>query len=723
MSMAGVTVTDQRELHGVQLVALGSLAGLCHAVAESTLLGWIGIAIRPLDHLLLAVSYVLLGALGGALLALLIPLLRRVTRHPGRADTYLFFLIVVAGVNGFLAGAQVLALTSRIHSTVALAFLTLILLLFATLTYRRPRTPGIMLAFLLGTSFAATGASFSAGLWPEIHRYSLRLDFALSLCLPVLISLAFLIVSPASSKRRARSVPCWLLWTGILYGVHLALWFLIWPAEIGWHIDRPSASSHARGPERPKILMVVLDTVRAQNIELFGYARQTMPFLTGFARKECDFVTAALANAAETLPSHASMFTGHFVYSHRAHKASLAEHGVSPAYLHPLDDRHPTLSRWLGQHGYETAAISANYGQLSGYGLRRGFGHFDCLLSDSHLCRQLCWLFTLRSGDHALGATMMYRLPDRLTAASVAFTCWQPGYRSAQRIVGLAIDWLSQQGERPSFLFLNLMDAHDPYLPPPEYRERFGKRDPSITWMGFPAALRQRAQYQGQPFPRKDLDFAISQYDAELAYLDDQLRRLFTYLRTAGQLEKTLVIIVGDHGEGFWEHGALQHGTTLYNTQTRVPLLIKFPAGGNAGPPPPAPHIQPVDIMPTIAQLLGLESPAGVQGSPWGGDRSYALAENYVHWARHPKFHRELVAVEAGGIKYIQSTSGEEELYDLRVDPHETRNLITVRPEVAARLRALIEPRREALSRQPPVREAQPEDDALREKLRSLGYL
>ena len=133
------------------------------------------------------------------------------------------------------------------------------------------------------------------------------------------------------------------------------------------------------------------------------------------------------------------------------------------------------------------------------------------------------------------------------------------------------------------------------------------------------------------------------------------------------------------------------------------------------------PSMQIVDLFPTIAEVLQLHQPPGIQGTPWGRGRDYGLVENYTHWGRHPRYHQELVGVEAGGWKYIHSTRGREEVYDMTGDPQELENQVDRRIEFVERMRQIKKLRDEAIREQ--RQEMIEEDEGLREKLRSLGYL
>ncbi|MCK4415016.1 MAG: sulfatase-like hydrolase/transferase, partial [Candidatus Eisenbacteria sp.] len=293
----------------------------------------------------------------------------------------------------------------------------------------------------------------------------------------------------------------------------------------------------------------------------------------------------------------------------------------------------------------------------------------------------------------------------------------------ASPIRDLARAWLIGRQDAPFFLFLNFMDAHTPYLPPQEYRARFGSKGPEIEWIGFPDDLYTAALFDGRPMPKKDVAYALSQYDAALAYLDGQVSRLIQDLKDLGLFEETLIVIVSDHGEAFWEHGVMEHGSTLYDPQVRVPLLIKLPAAALGDSMAPSAYMQHVDFLPTIAEVLQIEPPPGVQGSAWGRGRDYALAENYVHWGRPARFHHELVAVESQRLKYVYSTAGVEEVFDPANDPQEVQNLFDAMPEFVTRMREIRKVRdlwlRDSLIKQQPDRE----DERMREKLRSLGYL
>jgi arylsulfatase A-like enzyme len=532
----------------------------------------------------------------------------------------------------------------------------------------------------------------------------------------IIISLAKSTLPPGGSPPRAAvaGLGCVVLVSGLLS-------MTVFPLELGWHVLEEPVTDRPGEADAPSILLIVLDTVRADHLDFFGYPRETMPALTRFAGESCQVSQAILSTAASTLPAHGSMFTGHHSHTHGGHLLFVGDDQRGTDYGYPMRDDLPTLAEHLSGLGFQTAGIAANYAILSSYGLGRGFGHYDVVQGPGFWGPQLTWLYAGPTRKDSFGKFLSDHLPEPLGRRTQLFSRWAPPYRRAEAITDRALAWLGDRGDRPFFLFLNYLDAHRPYVPLPQYERRFTPEGSEVRWVGFlPGELSEpfmRGETSGPPPWREHL---VGLYDAELAYLDDQLARLLDDLRRRTWWDNTLVMIVSDHGEAFTEHGLLEHGTSVYDTQVRVPLFIKFPAWMADAPPQVPPWFQFVDIYPSIMDMLGEEVPADIAGSPWGGQRGTALTQAFVNRYDVPWLDRELCAVMLGPHKYILSTTGEAELYNVAQDPGETRNLIGTRPEVEARARALIDQRNAEMVRQ---LSPSPEDAALHRNLRSLGYL
>jgi arylsulfatase A-like enzyme len=434
-------------------------------------------------------------------------------------------------------------------------------------------------------------------------------------------------------------------------------------------------------PGAPNVLLIVLDTVRADRLGCYGYSRPTTPFLDDLARESVLFENA-FANAPWSLPSHSSLFTGR----------TPAEHG---AHQFALDRRVPTVSEYLAAHGYMTAAVVANSWVVNkGFGLNRGFIHWengyvgvvDSIRRTTYgllIVRRFYWAYRLR---------LFIR---------------EPGEMDAVEVNRRFLRWLDQRPKRPFFAFLNYMDAHPPLDPPREFAARF-RQDP--------AAISGRAlgllKFEEGRLSAGDLGRLSDGYDASLAYLDHRLRELFAALARRRLDNNLLVIITSDHGELMGEHGLMGHQRSLYLSELKVPLIVRFFGArfhpgrvqtlvgldavaatiaeyANLAPGPfPSPSLNSLQARPPDQGSVVAE----VRGRPWLGMREGGKKE--ASWLKSlitPEWH------------LILAEGGRTELFRWPVDKEESRNLAS-RPEngpVVARLRQMLDQRRNAVAGRP----------------------
>jgi arylsulfatase A-like enzyme len=299
-------------------------------------------------------------------------------------------------------------------------------------------------------------------------------------------------------------------------------------------------------PPQFNVLLVTLDTTRADRLGCYGYTDAHTPALDSLAAQGVLF-ERAFTPAPVTLPAHASLLTG----------LVPPVHGVRDNGIYRLRDEAVTLAELLGDAGMVTAATVAAYVLASRFGLAQGFSHYD------------------------------ERLKGQLGKPAAFYV-----ERPAEEVTDAALGWLEKRNDKKNFfLWVHYFDPHSPYVPP----ARFDSLCP------------------GRP------------YDGEIAYMDSQLGRLLGALRSDGQYENTLVVVVGDHGEALGEHGEPTHGIFLYNSTVRVPLIVKFPAGEHAGGRVDA-NVSLVDIFPTVLERAGLSVPSGIQGRSLlpllGGERA-----------------------------------------------------------------------------------------------------
>jgi arylsulfatase A-like enzyme len=436
-----------------------------------------------------------------------------------------------------------------------------------------------------------------------------------------------------------------------------------------------------RPSDLPTIVLVVLDTARRDRFGCYGYPRPTTPTVDSLARGGTRF-DAMVANAPWTLPSHASLFTGLYPTQHGS------QWRTGPK---PRPTIGPTMAQWLGALGYDTWCVTNNGMIGERTTLSRGFDTFAYRL------------------DLERGRTRRLR-----RARKVAF-----GGDSGGRVVNRWMRERLSTARRPLFLFVNYMECHWSYAPPPAYVRKVG--GPRHR---FPNGMRYRAEVAARVGPwqalaqatTRDLEILSTYYDAELANADHHLEELLDTLGRTGHLRddgRGIVLVTSDHGEHLGEHGLADHHGSLDELMTHVPFVSWGPGIVPSGTVR-EPLAEFVDVLPSLAALLGVDPPAEYlerrRTDLFGTGRdghSYAFTE-WRSWtdhererlaARNPAYTgfdalaRDLVAVRDDRMKLVRGSDGSAGLFDLREDPTEERNLVTSRPQDAARLGAQLDAR------------------------------
>ncbi len=438
-------------------------------------------------------------------------------------------------------------------------------------------------------------------------------------------------------------------------------------------------------PRSPNVLLIVLDTVAAGHLSLHGYDRATSPTLVELAERGIRFDTAR-ATSSWTLPSHASMFTGRWF------------HDLSVGWLTPLDRTHPTVAEFLGDRGYATAGFVSNLYCATDSGLDRGFTLYeDYIFPELTACKMAVLVHRALDGFQiVVSATEDLLESAGLLAYFRRF--WQSldfDRKDAAVVNRELLDWLAQrtQSKRPFFAFLNYGDAHDPYQLLPGRLHRFGFEPPDRYHR---LLLRNWWDIDKTALPPNDVSYAAAAYDDCIADLDEQLGILIDELNGRGVLNHTWLMIVSDHGESFGEHaGIFCHGTSLYDTELRVPLLV-VPPGGSATKQAVKETVSLRDMAATIVDVAGLEAGAPFPGASlapfWkqpGPDApiqspvaSAVLAEMVPSRTLNRDsgtVSRQLTplgAVKERDWSYIRREGDvREELFHLRIDANEQNNL------------------------------------------------
>jgi choline-sulfatase len=389
----------------------------------------------------------------------------------------------------------------------------------------------------------------------------------------------------------------------------------------------------------PNVLLVVVDTLRADHTSAYGYARDTTPRLRALAEQGVRFENA-YAPVGLTAPSHASLFTSLHPLTHGVVRNGLA-----------LGDEHVTLAEYLAVRGYQTAAVVSSFVLDREFGLGQGFAFYDDHFDPAEATVELAeW------EGHAVGEAFDRRA-DHTTRRAVA---WLRETRSA---------------DSPFFLFVHYFDPHAPYTPPASAAARFAPEGPG------PAA-------------------EVAAYDAEIAFTDAAIGRLLDALDELGLADATLVVVTADHGEGLMQRGYMLHGLSVHEEELRVPLLLRWPAQLPAGRSVAEP-VSVLDLEPTLAELvpigrtgiaseghsfaaalrgaggLDAERPIFVYRRDFGPEpvRPAVVGEEPGAQARVSVAGRQY-GLREGRWKYvIAPLEGPPALYDLEADPGELHDL------------------------------------------------
>lgn len=428
--------------------------------------------------------------------------------------------------------------------------------------------------------------------------------------------------------------------------------------------------SGERQPSGPPVILITVDTLRADHLGVYGYERPTSPRLDGWAEEAAVF-EQAVATSPWTLASFGSLFTGLLPERHGA------GYRFGKQKFSRLDAELSTLAEAFGRAGYLTGAVVTNIYLTPKFGLAKGFETF----------------VNLAGGDGESPA-----------AAEVA--------------VDQALVFIRRHQEEPFFLFLHLVDPHLPYDAPPPVRGRFTAD--SASRLELPFDQRRRVRGGGLRLEEEDRAFITAAYDEEIAFADLHLGRLFDALAELELLESSLLVFTSDHGEELFDHGGFEHGHTLYQELLRIPLIVRGPGVR------PGRHREPVslvDIPARIIEAAGLRDLVQGEGRSFWGlltvAQSLPSAQLAAQWnVSGPERqalidwpHKLLLNLESGGSR----------LFDLTEDPGEQRPLGPSGADTARRLERDL---RRLLPRRVPSEERAPELDREEiERLRALGYV
>jgi arylsulfatase A-like enzyme len=449
---------------------------------------------------------------------------------------------------------------------------------------------------------------------------------------------------------------------------------------------------------RPNILIYLIDTLRADHLSLYGYSRPTSPRIDAFGHDAVVF-TQARAQTSWTRTAVVSLFTGLLPQVHGVNRRDDA-----------LASSLETMAERLGGEGYSTLGFITNGNVSNSFGLQQGFDHYHYLNESNHR-----W--------------SVHQLSDRLNGRVFK---WLEDRRANKTGAETEAETGTALGKDPFFLYLHSTDPHSPYTPPEPFYSQFASHvDRAVGQIDNVQAI----STSSEKAPSGTANDFIDLYDAEIAFNDHHFGLLLDRLKADGFYDSMLIVVLSDHGEEFFEHGAWQHGKTLYDEQLHIPLIVKFPNGEGAGLRIDAPARQ-IDVLPTLLDYLGMEIPSSLDG------RSLLpLLEPEETSGETPVETPVSLAYLLLGEQHLESSTGrgyklirdlardrggqQEELYRLTEDPGEKNDLSGTDLVASGFLRQTLEELRRDLRLR--SRGVAPEkavmSEELRRQLEALGYV
>ncbi|MFT5687754.1 MAG: choline-sulfatase, partial [Planctomycetota bacterium] len=449
-------------------------------------------------------------------------------------------------------------------------------------------------------------------------------------------------------------------------------------------IASPILRDTSRTSNGPNLILISIDTLRADHVGAYGASGDNTPTLDALAASGT-LVRDVTAQAPFTLPSQVSMFSGQIP----------SVHGVLAPGRAISQSLTPMLAEILAREGFVTRAFTAG-GYLNPiFGFDRGFDGYSNLDPLRHIDSE--HIAAMIEAEPALFSRAMYEENDTTRISR----------------------WLDAHLEERFFLFLHTYTVHD-FDPAPGYINREERIDPT------PYMHHEYVQAYGiTPEALEDIE---AFYDAALRYVDDELGKLLAHLEESGLAENTIIVVTSDHGKELGERGLIVHGTTLYSELTGVPLIMRVPGQEPLVIDEPA---MLIDLVPTLLGALGLESDPRMQGIDLMGP---SLPEDRVIWSEVDLLAHKYSIRDGSGLKMIHGPQDDDlvfpnektwELYSLATDPHELTDLSAERQADRERMQAMMADFRESLEKLSQVLGAAGSgtlDSGTRAMLRQLGY-
>jgi arylsulfatase A-like enzyme len=462
--------------------------------------------------------------------------------------------------------------------------------------------------------------------------------------------------------------------------------------------------------KKPNVLLISIDTLRADHVSCYGYPKRTTPNIDKLAEESVVFLQN-YSTGVWTPPGHASMLTGLYV----------SEHGVYDT--RKLRKDIPTIASTLKDLGYQTAGFVNNSQVGALVGLDKGHDVFE----------------------EVWKGIKPRNIGERVARGTVRRIRRKLGYEDmgAKRTNNLFKSWIetSLDKAKPFYCFLHYIEPHNPLDPPRDFGKRFVESsldELRRTTIKKVAENPLICYVEGIVPNEQEIQYLKSLYDGEIAYTDQRVGEIIEMLKRNGLYENTMIIVTSDHGEHLGEHGLWSHVASLYREVLWVPLVVKFPK--ESGADGEVHHLtQLVDIFPTVKDTVGLtavgELSSGVSllsekyhdfvFAEWEGRIPYFIQAKLNSADRQvdlQRFATQMAMIRDATYKYIWKADGEERLYELPSDPEELCNIALEKQEISERLRGELLKRKKDLT-QRGVNEGDDLDQEVEKNLKALGYM
>jgi arylsulfatase A-like enzyme len=435
----------------------------------------------------------------------------------------------------------------------------------------------------------------------------------------------------------------------------------------------------------PNVVLIIVDALRAEHLSCYGYRENKTPNIDNLAKDGILF-TRHFAQSSWTKPQVATMLTSLYPSTHQTY--------LKP---HTLPDTVETIAEAMKKLGYATGGIVSNVNLSPLFNFHQGFDYFRYLGPN--------YFFFARESSSKLCLYNFLRLVRErfLFKKKYVYHYYQDGNVVNQK----AFAWLDEVKGSPFFLWLHYMEPHDPYFSHPYNGQ-------AVARVSTPNP------------PSESATMIRSLYDGEITYCDVRIGEFLNFLKEHGMYDDCLILLTADHGEEFYDHGGWWHGTTLYEEQVHIPLIMKLPGNKRKGTIDNS-MVRSLEIAPTILDAVGSNIPAAMQGTSLLHTKKEI--EQAMIFSEENHENNIITALRTDKWKLILTKEGSPrmaapvQLFDLQSDPEETQNLASTYPEVVNHLSAEIAAR--ARAAQSSAYEAQQTeiDTATREKLKALGYV